>query len=82
MINIGLVRLSPPQWLKVGRGQPYGRRKKLLSCLADFGCYGGWRVGVNLLKKVKVCGENLFSDSVDVKTDRNKKLVAVSFYKK
>ena len=47
--------------------------KKLLSCLADFGCYEGWRVGVNLLKKVKVCDKNLFSDSVDVKTDRNKK---------
>ena len=56
--------------------------KKKLSCLADFGSYGGWKVGMNLLKKVKVCDENLFSDSVDVKTDRNKKLVAVSFYKK
>ena len=57
-----------------------------MSCLADFGCYGSSRVGVNLLKKVKVCDENLFSDgvewsdkkckkmvSVDVKTDRNKK---------
>ena len=57
-----------------------------MSCLADFGCYGGWRVGVNLFKKVKVCEENLFSDgvewsdekckkmvAVDVKTDRNKK---------
>ena len=53
-----------------------------MSCLADFGSYGGWRVGVNLLKKVKVCDENLFSDSVDAKTDRNKKLVAVPFYKK
>ena len=64
-------------------------------CLADFGCYGGWRIGVNLLKKVKVCDENPFSDSVewsdekckkkicvDVKTDTNKKLLAVSFYKK
>ena len=56
--------------------------KKNLSCLADVGSYGGWKVGVNLLKKVKVCDENLFSDSVDAKTDRNKKLVAVSFYKK
>ena len=37
---------------------------------------------MNLLKKVKVCDENLFSDSVHVKKDRNKKLVAVSFYKK
>ena len=37
---------------------------------------------MNLLKKVKVCDENIFSDSVDAKTDRNKKLVAVSFYKK
>ena len=63
-------------------GSHIADKKKLLSCLADFGCYGGWRVGVNLLKKVKVCDENLFSDSVDVKTDRNKKLVAVSFYKK
>ena len=39
-------------------------------------------LGVNLLKKVKVCDENLFSDSVDAKADRNKKLAAVSFYKK
>ena len=66
-----------------------------MSCLADFGCYEGWRVGVNLLKKVKVCDKNFFSDSlewsdekckkmvcVDVKTDRNEKVVAVSFYKK
>ena len=66
-----------------------------MSWLADFGCYRGWRVRVNLLKKVNVCDENLFSDSVewsdekckkmlsvDEKTDRNKKLVAVSFYKK
>ena len=65
------------------------------SCLPDFGCYGGWRVGANLLKKVKVCDENLFSGSaewsdeeckkmvsVDVKTDRNKKMAAVSFHKK
>ena len=37
---------------------------------------------MNLLKEVKVCDENIFSDSVDAKTDRNKKLVAVSFYKK
>ena len=37
---------------------------------------------MNLLKKVYVCDENLFSYSVDAKTDRNKKLVAVSFYKK
>ena len=56
--------------------------KIFLLCLVDFGCVGGWRFGVNLLKKVKVCNENLFSDSVDVKTDRNKKLLAVSFYKK
>ena len=53
-----------------------------MPCLADFGCYGGWKVGVNQLKEVKVCDENLFSYSVDAKTDRNKKLVAVSFYKK
>ena len=66
-----------------------------MSCLADFGCYRGWRVRVNQLKKANVCDENLFSDSVewsdekckkmlsvDEKTDRNKKLVAVSFYKK
>ena len=76
-------------------GSHIADKKKHLSCLADFGCYGGWRLGVNLLKKVKVCGENLFSDSVewsdekckkmvavDIKTNRNKKLVAVSFYKK
>ena len=37
---------------------------------------------MSLLKKVKTCEENLFSDSVDVKTDRNEKLVAASFYEK
>ena len=37
---------------------------------------------MNLLKKVKVCDKNIFTDSVDAKTDRSKKLVAVSFYKK
>ena len=36
----------------------------------------GWGESV---KKVKVCDENLFSYSADAKTDRNKKLVAVSF---
>ena len=33
--------------------------KKLLSRLADFGCYRGGGGGVNLLKK-KICDENLF----------------------
>ena len=47
--------------------------KKKLSCLADFGSYGGWKVGVNLLKKVKVCDENLFSDSVDWSDEKCKK---------
>ena len=66
-----------------------------MSWLVNFCCYGGWRVGVNLSKKAKVYDENLFSDSVewrdekckqmvsvDVKTDTNKELVAVPFYKK
>ena len=64
VINIGLVRLSPPQWHPNSR---YNKKNKLSSCLADLsreGCWVGGDWGESV-KKRKILDKNLFSDSVE-----------------
>ena len=57
--NIGLVRLPSRQWPKIDRGgSDIANKKKLSSCLVDFGYQGGLGGLGKSVKKVKIRDKN------------------------
>ena len=68
MINIGLERLSPPQWPKVGRGQSNSRYNKKQTFVMLNGSWTLRMLGVDWdesVQKGKIREKCFFSDSVE-----------------